>query len=109
MRERPSSSRLAVSRSITRRCRGPRPRLDTRLSFFYIQQLGKHAWNLVKAAPITKQYVETAIQAVQRALDRVSTRCLFSVPHERSVATCEGWPSSAKGPIALDGRGEAGA
>lgn len=36
---------------------------------FYIQQLGKHAWNLAKAAPITKRDVEAAIPVAQKALD----------------------------------------
>ena len=36
---------------------------------FYIQQLGKHAWNLAKATPITRQDVAAAIPVAQRALD----------------------------------------
>jgi AAA ATPase domain len=36
---------------------------------FYIQQLGKHAWNLAKTSPITKRDVEAAIPVAQRALD----------------------------------------
>jgi hypothetical protein len=36
---------------------------------FYIQQLGKHAWNLAKTSPITSQDVQAAIPVAQRALD----------------------------------------
>jgi AAA ATPase-like protein len=37
---------------------------------FYIQQLGKHAWNLADVSPITKDDVEAAIPAAQQVLDR---------------------------------------
>jgi hypothetical protein len=36
---------------------------------FYIQQLGKHAWNLAKSSPINATDVEAAIPAAQAALD----------------------------------------
>jgi AAA ATPase domain len=36
---------------------------------FYIQQLGKHAWNLAHASPITVADVEAAMPAAQAALD----------------------------------------
>jgi hypothetical protein len=36
---------------------------------FYIQQLGKHAWNLARASPITRRDVEAAIPRAQAALD----------------------------------------
>lgn len=36
---------------------------------FYIQQLGKHAWNLADGSPITARDVEAAIPAAQAALD----------------------------------------
>jgi hypothetical protein len=36
---------------------------------FYIQQLGKHAWNLAAASPITLDDVQSAIPAAQAALD----------------------------------------
>jgi AAA ATPase domain len=36
---------------------------------FYIQQLGKHAWNLAKVSPITMGDVQAAIPVAQRALD----------------------------------------
>lgn len=36
---------------------------------FYIQQLGKHAWNLAKASPITIGDVQAAIPVAQQALD----------------------------------------
>ena len=36
---------------------------------FYIQQLGKHAWNLAESSPITAKAVEDAIPAAQAALD----------------------------------------
>jgi hypothetical protein len=36
---------------------------------FYIQQLGKHAWNLAGASPITAGDVEAALPAAQQALD----------------------------------------
>ena len=36
---------------------------------FYIQQLGKHAWNLASASPITATDIKAAIPAAQVALD----------------------------------------
>jgi hypothetical protein len=36
---------------------------------FYIQQLGKHAWNLARASPITTRDIEAAIPRAQAALD----------------------------------------
>lgn len=36
---------------------------------FYIQQLGKHAWNLADGSPITAANVEAAMPAAQAALD----------------------------------------
>lgn len=36
---------------------------------FVIQQLGKHAWNLAAASPITADIVEAAMPAAQAALD----------------------------------------
>jgi hypothetical protein len=36
---------------------------------FYIQQLGKHAWNLAMASPITTGDVQAALPAAQQALD----------------------------------------
>jgi hypothetical protein len=36
---------------------------------FYIQQLGKHAWNLANAPPITLENVRSAIPSAQSALD----------------------------------------
>lgn len=36
---------------------------------FYLQQLGKHAWNLAKHSPITPADVEAAMPAAQAALD----------------------------------------
>ncbi|MBW8059753.1 MAG: ATP-binding protein [Solirubrobacterales bacterium] len=37
---------------------------------FYIQQLGKHAWNLATESPITVDDVERAMPAAQTALDK---------------------------------------
>jgi hypothetical protein len=36
---------------------------------FYIQQLGKHAWNVASASPISTADLEAAMPAAQRALD----------------------------------------
>jgi hypothetical protein len=36
---------------------------------FYIQQLGKHAWNLAAGSPIATAVIDTAIPAAQAALD----------------------------------------
>jgi hypothetical protein len=36
---------------------------------FYIQQLGKHAWNLAESSPITKRDVEAAMPIAQAARD----------------------------------------
>jgi AAA ATPase domain len=37
---------------------------------FYIQQLGKHAWNLADTSPITLEDVERAMPVAQESLDR---------------------------------------
>jgi AAA ATPase domain len=37
---------------------------------FYIQQLGKHAWNLATASPITADDIERAMPVAQAALDK---------------------------------------
>lgn len=37
---------------------------------FYIQQLGKHAWNLAAKSPITEDDVKRAMPAAQAALDK---------------------------------------
>ena len=37
---------------------------------FYIQQLGKHAWNLASSSPITRADIEEAQPAAEAALDR---------------------------------------
>lgn len=37
---------------------------------FYIQQLGKHAWNLASASPITRADIDEARPAAQATLDR---------------------------------------
>jgi hypothetical protein len=37
---------------------------------FYIQQLGKHAWNLADSSPIGRDDIEAATPAAQTALDR---------------------------------------
>jgi hypothetical protein len=36
---------------------------------FYVQQLGKHAWNLADRSPITAAHIEAAMPAAQTALD----------------------------------------
>jgi hypothetical protein len=36
---------------------------------FYIQQLGKHAWNLASTSPIGREDIEAAMPAAQAALD----------------------------------------
>jgi AAA ATPase domain len=36
---------------------------------FFIQQLGKHAWNFANTSPITKEDLEAAMLAAQQALD----------------------------------------
>src|SRR5439155_4013700 len=36
---------------------------------FYIQQLGKHAWNLANTSPITRADLEAAMPAAQQTLD----------------------------------------
>lgn len=37
---------------------------------FYIQQIGKHAWNQAEGSPITREEIEDALPAAQAALDR---------------------------------------
>jgi AAA ATPase domain len=37
---------------------------------FYIQQLGKHVWNVAEQSPITKDQVDAAAPAAEKALDR---------------------------------------
>jgi hypothetical protein len=36
---------------------------------FYIQQLGKHAWNLAESSPITRRDVKAAMPIAEAALD----------------------------------------
>ncbi|HSZ15061.1 MAG TPA: ATP-binding protein [Solirubrobacteraceae bacterium] len=52
---------------------------------FYIQQLGKHAWNLAETSPITIGDVQAAIPAAQQALDTsiYEVRIQRATPEER--------------------------
>jgi hypothetical protein len=52
---------------------------------FYIQQIGKHAWNQTGASPITRMDVEKAVPAAQAALDRTiyEVRIQRATVHER--------------------------
>jgi AAA ATPase-like protein len=52
---------------------------------FYIQQLGKHAWNNASASPITRSNVKEALPAAQAALDRAiyEVRVQRATAHER--------------------------
>ena len=49
---------------------------------FYIQQLGKHAWNQAADSPITRTDVEEALPAAQAALDRA----IYEVRVQRATA-----------------------
>lgn len=49
---------------------------------FYIQQLGKHAWNLAEGSPITLEDIEAAKPAAQEALDR----SIYAVRIQRTTA-----------------------
>lgn len=49
---------------------------------FYIQQLGKHAWNLASASPITRVDIEAAQPAAQAALDRT----IYEIRTQRATA-----------------------
>ena len=53
---------------------------------FYIQQLGKHAWNLATASPITLADVEAAIPSAVAALDSsvYEVRIQRATPSERT-------------------------
>jgi hypothetical protein len=52
---------------------------------FFIQQLGKHAWNAAQKSPITLRDVETAIPSAQEALDSslYEVRVQRATPAER--------------------------
>ena len=52
---------------------------------FYIQQLGKHAWNSAEKSPITLEDVEAAIPSAQEALDSslYEVRAQRATPAER--------------------------
>jgi hypothetical protein len=52
---------------------------------FYIQQLGKHAWNAADKSPITLHDIEAAIPVAQEALDRslYEVRAQRATPAER--------------------------
>lgn len=50
---------------------------------FYIQQIGKHAWNQAAASPITRADVEEALPAAQAALDRA----IYEVRVQRATAS----------------------
>jgi hypothetical protein len=49
---------------------------------FYIQQIGKHAWNQATDSPITRADVEQALPAAQAALDRA----IYEVRVQRATA-----------------------
>jgi AAA ATPase domain len=49
---------------------------------FYIQQIGKHAWNQAASSPITREDVEEALPAAQAALDRA----IYEVRIQRATA-----------------------
>jgi hypothetical protein len=49
---------------------------------FYIQQLGKHAWNLAASSPITAENVKQAIPVAQEALDT----SIYEVRVQRATA-----------------------
>ena len=49
---------------------------------FYIQQLGKHAWNQASKSPLTHSDVEEALPAAQAALDRA----IYEVRIQRATA-----------------------
>lgn len=49
---------------------------------FYIQQIGKHAWNRAANSPITRVDVEDALPAAQAALDRA----IYEVRVQRATA-----------------------
>lgn len=48
---------------------------------FYIQQLGKHAWNIAAASPIGAETIEQAIPAAQAALDK----SIYEVRYQRAT------------------------
>lgn len=52
---------------------------------FYLQQLGKHAWNIAGSSPITRADVEAAMPAAQDALDAsiYEVRVQRATDHER--------------------------
>lgn len=50
---------------------------------FYIQQLGKHAWNLASDSPISLQVIESAKPAAQAALDQT----MYEVRMQRATNT----------------------
>ncbi len=49
---------------------------------FYLQQIGKHAWNQASKSPITRTDVEGAVPAAQAALDRA----IYEVRIQRATA-----------------------
>jgi len=49
---------------------------------FYIQQLGKHAWNLASASPISRAVIERAEPAAQAALDQT----MYEVRMQRATS-----------------------
>lgn len=49
---------------------------------FYIQQIGKHAWNQAADSPITRADIEEALPAAQAALDRA----IYEVRIQRATA-----------------------
>lgn len=50
---------------------------------FYIQQLGKHAWNLASTSPISLEVIESAKPAAQAALDQT----MYEVRMQRATNT----------------------
>ena len=65
---------------------------------FFIQQLGKHAWNLATQSPITQTSSRPRCPPPKRGLTRASTRCECNARRTKSAGTCARWQSSATVP-----------
>jgi hypothetical protein len=69
---------------------------------FYIQQLGKHAWNLAERSPIDAEVISEAIPAAQAALDSSIYQAGFQRATDAPSANiCARWRNWGLGPTAL--------
>ena len=64
---------------------------------FYLQEYGKHIWNLAPGSPITERDVEAAAPRAEESLGRGIYEVRSSERRSRNAGTCGRWPNSEWG------------